>query len=665
MFKNQMKKLQMLNLIEKLNQASYAYYNGESIMEDAQFDSLYKELERLEEECDFRYAMSPTQKVGAEVLDHLEKISIESKPMLSLNKVHSVEEVLDFSKGRAMVAMSKCDGLSMRLVYENGVLVSANTRGNGQIGVDITAHALHMQYVPLNISYKHRIVVDGEAVIYYSDFEKTNKNDEFKNPRNTAAGTLNSLDPKLASERRLSFVAWDITEGGSENTMERRLYELDVLGFKVVPNIVLVDVQDYSIEETNNILHSIADLPTDGVVWKYNDIAYGESLGRTAHHFNWAVAWKPEVETFETRLVDIDWTMGRTGVLTPVAVFEPVDDGESVIERASLHNLSILMELLGGAPYVGQKIEIYKANMIIPQVLKADKNNLTSCYATDKFGNKLIEWDYPTISFPTVCPICGGMVKIAQEYDTKTLVCINTLCEGKLVNRLDHFVSKKGLDIKGLSKATLGKLIDWGWMNELSDIYKLAEHRDEWIKQPGFGVKSVDNILNAIEDSRHPTLDQFISSLGIPLIGKTVSKDLLNYITSYEDLKEKVNSKWDFTKIDGFAYSKANALWSFNFSEADKVREFMEFTQEEKPEAGNSLEGITFVITGKLNTYKNRSVLEELIEGLGGKVVGSVSKNTKYLINNDNESNSAKNVAAKKLGIPVITEQEFNQKFLT
>ena len=663
MFKNQMQKLQMLNLIEKLNQASYAYYNGESIMEDAQFDSLYKELERLEEECNFKYAMSPTQKVGAEVLDHLEKISIESKPMLSLDKVHSVEEVLDFSKGRAMVAMSKCDGLSMRLVYENGMLVSANTRGNGQIGIDITSHALHMQYVPLTISYKHRIVVDGEAVIYYSDFEKTNKNNEFKNPRNTAAGTLNSLDPKLASERRLSFVAWDITEGGSENTMERRLYELDVLGFKVVPNIVLTDVQDYSIEETNNILHSIADLPTDGVVWKYNDIAYGESLGRTSHHFNWAVAWKPEIETFETRLVDIDWTMGRTGVLTPVAVFEPVDDGESVITRASLHNLSVMEDTVK-IPYVGQKLQIYKANMIIPQILSADKDGFYK-YDLDENGNEYTSWVAEMINLPDVCPVCGGMVKIEKEYDTKTLVCINTLCEGKLVNKLDHFAGKKGLDIKGLSKATLDKLIEWGWASEPADLYKLADHRDEWIKKAGFGVKSVDNILSAIEDSRHPTLDQFISSLGIPLIGKTVSKDLLDYIESYEDLKEKAISKWDFTKIDGFAYSKANAIWSFDFSEADRVREFMEFTIEEKVEVVNNLEDLTIVITGKLNSFKNRAELQEVIESRGGKVVGSVSKNTKYLINNDTQSNSSKNVAAKKLGIPIISEEEFKQKFLT
>ena len=398
-------------------------------------------------------------------------------------------------------------------------------------------------------------------------------------------------------------------------------------------------------------------------MWKYDDLDYGKSLGRTSHHFNWAVAWKPEIETFETKLVNIDWNMGRMGALTPVAVFEPVDDGESIITRASLHNLSVMEEILG-IPYIGQKLEIYKANMIIPQILSADKDGF-DIYATDKKDNKLIKWNNPQIYLPQKCPVCGGMVKIVQKYDTKTLVCINPLCEGKLVNKLDHFAGKKGLDIKGLSKATLDKLIEWGWVNEPVDLYKLADHRDEWIQKPGFGVKSVDNILNAIEDSRHPTLAQFISSLGIPLIGKTVSKDLLDYIESYEDLKEKAISKWDFTKIDGFAYSKANAIWSFDFSEADRVREFMEFTVEEKPEVKATLDGAVVVITGRLNQFKNRAELQTAIINHGGKVVGSISKNTTYLINNDITSGSVKNVSAKKLGVPILTEEEFSQKFLT
>ena len=657
----------MEDLIHMLNEASKAYYNGESTMTDIEYDKLFDELKSLEERTGLIYSNSPTQKVGATVLDHLTKKTIDIQPMLSLDKVHSAEEVVEFAKKKTMVAMLKCDGLSVRLIYKNGKLESANTRGDGEVGVDITEHIKQFQNVPLTIP-KHKgetLIVDGEAVIKFKDFESINKNGQFKNPRNTAAGTLNSLDTSVVKERRLSFIAWDIIGGIISNSMERKLLTLNEFGFEIVPFGVVQGPTAEDIDQLNKLLPSMQshDIPSDGVVWKYDDLDYGKSLGRTSHHFNWAVAWKPEIETFETKLVNIDWTMGRTGVLTPVAVFEPVDDGESVITRASLHNLSVMEDTVK-IPYYGQKLEIYKANMIIPQILSADKDGFVR-YEIDEEGNERTAWIAEMIPLPEVCPVCGGMVKIAKEYDTKTLVCINTLCEGKLVNRLDHFAGKKGLDIKGLSKATLDKLIEWGWVNEPVDLYKLADHRDEWIQKTGFGVKSVDNILSAIEDSRHPTLDQFISSLGIPLIGKTVSKDLLDYIESYEDLKEKAISKWDFTKIDGFAYSKANAIWSFDFSEADRVREFMEFTVEEKVEVINNLEDITIVITGKLNSFKNRAELQEVIESRGGKVVGSVSKNTKYLINNDTQSNSSKNVTAKKLGIPIISEEEFKQKFLT
>ena len=657
----------MEDLIHMLNEASKAYYNGESTMTDIEYDKLFDELKSLEERTGLIYSNSPTQKVGATVLDHLTKKTIDIQPMLSLDKVHSAEEVVEFAKKKTMVAMLKCDGLSVRLIYKNGKFESANTRGDGEVGVDITEHIKQFQNVPLTIpKYKgETLIVDGEAIIKLRDFELINKNGQFKNPRNTAAGTLNSLDTSVVKERRLSFIAWDIIGGIISNSMERKLLTLNEFGFEIVPFGVVQGPTIEDVDQLNKLLPSSQshDIPSDGVVWKYDDLDYGKSLGRTSHHFNWAVAWKPEIETFETKLVNIDWTMGRTGVLTPVAVFEPVDDGESVITRASLHNLSVMEDTVK-IPYYGQKLEIYKANMIIPQILSADKDGFVR-YEIDEEGNERTAWVAEMIPLPEECPVCGGMVKIAQEYDTKTLVCINTLCEGKLVNRLDHFAGKKGLDIKGLSKATLDKLIEWGWVNEPADLYKLADHRDEWIQKTGFGVKSVDNILSAIEDSQHPTLDQFISSLGIPLIGKTVSKDLLNYIESYEDLKEKAISKWDFTKIDGFAYSKANAIWSFDFSEADRVREFMEFTVEEKVEVVNNLEDLTIVITGKLNSFKNRAELQEVIESRGGKVVGSVSKNTKYLINNDIQSNSSKNVTAKKLGIPIISEEEFKQKFLT
>ena len=629
----------MEDLIHMLNEASKAYYNGESTMTDIEYDKLFDELKSLEERTGLIYSNSPTQNVGATILNHLIKKTIDIQPMLSLDKVHSAEEVVEFAKKKTMVAMLKCDGLSVRLIYKDGKLESANTRGDGEVGVDITEHIKQFQNVPLTIP-KHKggtLIVDGEAIIKLRDFELINKNGQFKNPRNTAAGTLNSLDTSVVKDRRLSFIAWDIIGGVISKSMERNLLTLNDYGFEVVPFGVVQKPTVEEVDQLNNLLPSMQsnDIPSDGVVWKYDDLDYGKLLGRTSHHFNWAVAWKPEIETFETKLVNIDWTMGRTGVLTPVAVFEPVDDGESVITRASLHNLSIMEELLG-TPYIGQILKIYKANMIIPQILSASKEKINLTAINIKTEEEIFSWEIQKdIEIPKECPICGGMVKIEQEYDTKTLVCINTLCEGKLVNRLDHFAGKKGLDIKGLSKATLDKLIEWGWVSEPADLYKLADHRDEWIKKAGFGVKSVDNILSAIEDSRHPTLDQFISSLGIPLIGKTVSKDLLDYIESYEDLKEKAISKWDFTQIDGFAYSKANAIWSFDFSEADRVREFMEFTVEEKVEVVNNLEDLTIVITGKLNSFKNRAELQEVIESRGGKVAGSVSKNTKYLINND------------------------------
>lgn len=359
----------MEDLIHMLNEASKAYYNGESTMTDIEYDKLFDELKSLEERTGLIYSNSPTQKVGATVLDHLTKKTIDIQPMLSLDKVHSAEEVVEFAKKKTMVAMLKCDGLSVRLIYKNGKLESANTRGDGEVGVDITEHIKQFLNVPLTIP-KHKgetLIVDGEAIIKLRDFELINKNGQFKNPRNTAAGTLNSLDTSVVKERKLSFIAWDIIGGIVTNSMERKLLTLNEFGFEIVPFGVVQEPAIEDVDHLNKLLPSMQshDIPSDGVVWKYDDLDYGKSLSRTSHHFNWAVAWKPEIETFETKLVNIDWTMGRTGVLTPVAVFEPVDDGESVITRASLHNLSVMQDIVK-IPYYGQKLKIYKANMIIP-----------------------------------------------------------------------------------------------------------------------------------------------------------------------------------------------------------------------------------------------------------------------------------------------------------
>ena len=662
---------EIIYLVNYLNKCTKAYDLGHPLISDKEWDDKYFQLVEMERKTGLILSHSPTQSISFEVVNELQKREHNHK-MLSLEKTKSYDDLVDFVGNKLYLVMGKMDGLTCSLTYKNGELVSAETRGNGLVGENILHNIRVLSSVPKQIPYKEEITIDGEIICTYDDFEEFK--DIYKNPRNFAAGSIRLLDANICATRKLTFVAWDVITPMYTNNLDfeyrlsQKLEYLKSIGFIIVPffchkgNLTTKRIMETFVEDVNRQAKQ-KGYPIDGAVIKFDECEYGRSLGETSHHFKNAIAFKFYDETYSSKLVNIDWTMGRTGVLTPVAVFEPVDDGESVITRASLHNLSVMEDTVK-IPYYGQKLEIYKANMIIPQILSADKDGFVR-YEIDEEGNERTAWIAEMIPLPEECPVCGGMVKIAKEYDTKTLVCINTLCEGKLVNRLDHFAGKKGLDIKGLSKATLDKLIEWGWVNEPADLYKLADHRDEWIQKTGFGVKSVDNILSAIEDSRHPTLDQFISSLGIPLIGKTVSKDLLDYIESYEDLKEKAISKWDFTKIDGFAYSKANAIWSFDFSEADRVREFMEFTVEEKVEVVNNLEDLTIVITGKLNSFKNRAELQEVIESRGGKVVGSVSKNTKYLINNDTQSNSSKNVTAKKLGIPIISEEEFKQKFLT
>jgi DNA ligase (NAD+) len=397
-------------------------------------------------------------------------------------------------------------------------------------------------------------------------------------------------------------------------------------------------------------LAQIQSYPIDGVVFKFDDIEYGKSLGSTAHHFKNAIAYKFYDETYTTYLKNIEWTMGRTGILTPVAVFDPIDIDGTTVERASLHNISIMEEILGDKPYATQKLEVYKANMIIPQIASAEKFNTMAMVLP--------------LEIPQVCPICGGKVEI-QESDssTKNLVCVNPQCQGKLINRLDHFCGKKGLDIKGLSLATLDKLVDWGWVNNISDIMVLSNHRNEWIQKPGFGEKSVDKILDAIENAKTPTLDAFIASLGIPLIGKTVSKELIKYVDSYEDFVQKAQNKFDFSIYDGFAASKTSAIWAFDFTEANKVYQYLSIATTNTTEQLNNCEGLKIVITGKLQQFKNRDAFKKYIEERGGKVVDSVSKNTNYLINNDINSTSSKNQTAKKLGVPILTEQEFIEKF--
>lgn len=639
----------MLKLIDKLNDASYHYYNGTPIMSDEEYDSLYEKLTFMEECTNVVYGNSPTRCVGAPILNELVPVQLVDKPMLSLDKVHSAKEVVDFSQGKDIVATIKCDGLSTRLIYEDGQLVQACTRGNGEVGVDVTEHLKHYTNVPLEIPNRQRLIVDGESIIKKSDFESINTNEQYKNPRNLAAGTLNSLDTSVVKARKLSFIAWDIINDNNHVTYLSKLISLKPLGFDVVPSLpFLGPIKEADVNSTNKLLMESSEIPSDGVVWKINNIKFGDSLGRTAKFFNNAIAWKPEIVTAETTLRDIDWTMGRTGVLTPVAVFDEVDLLGSTVSRASLHNLSVMEELIG-EPRKGQSLTIYKANMIIPQVLKGDKQ-----YTPDP------------IPLPDICPICGAKLIIDESGNAKVLRCVNPECSGQLINKLDHYAGKKGLDIKGLSKATLEKLIDWGWVNSILDLYSLKKYQKEWMQKPGFGEKSVNNILEAIELAKSPTLNAFISALGIPNVGSTMAKELLKYIKSYDDFRQKIKENWDFsTHIPGIGYVMNDAILKFDYNEADKISELLDIQIPVEDKTEQTLKGVNVVVTGRLVSFKNRDELKSAIELRGGKVVGSVSGNTNYLINNDNTSTSAKNIKAQSLGIPILTEEEFITKFLT
>ena len=652
----------MRDLINTLNKATKAYDEGHPIMTDKEWDDLYFQLKEKEENYGIVYPDSPTNTISYEIVSKLNKVE-HSHPMLSLDKTKEVKDVIDFINDQDILIMLKMDGLTCSLTYNDGILVSAETRGNGHQGEDITHNARIIPSIPSQIPYKGKLVVDGEIICKWDDFKTFEE--KYENPRNFAAGSIRLLSAKECGLRKLTFVAWDIIEGLEGNSLYNKLIQLDDFGFEVVPNIFIVSSNrewEYSekiiteiIEDCEEAAANVFYYPIDGIVFKYNDIAYGKSLGATTHHFKNAIAYKFYDEEYETHLLDIEWTMGRTGVLTPVAVFEPVEIEGSTVERASLHNLSIMEETIG-IPYRNQKIDVFKANMIIPQIAR---------------GNKTEGCDETIIQLPDVCPVCGGQINIHCDNNTKTLCCDNPACEGKLINRIDHFCGKKGLDIKGLSIATIEKLIDWGWLESISDIFNLHKYEDEWIKKPGFGPKSVRNILTAIEESKHTELWKFISALGIPLIGSTYAKEMCKREASWFNIREDIAHCYDFSNWDGFGPEMSRALNSFNYAEADYLADNMLdlynslYTENCSAVWSNStLSGMKIVITGKLNKFKNRDELKVFIERSGGKVVGSISKSTDMLINNDINSESSKNVAAKKLGIPIITEKEFISQYL-
>ena len=658
----------MEQTVEKLNKATEAYDKGTPIMSDKQWDALYFILQTVEEELGYALPNSPTQKIiYQQAVLELNKVN-HNHQMLSLAKTKDLNEVIRLFEGYPVLAMCKMDGLTLSLLYEDGKLIRAETRGDGFIGEDVTHNAMVISSIPKKIPYKKRLVIDGEIICKYNDFEDFSK--EYKNPRNFAAGSIRLLDNKECEKRNLTFVVWEVIEGlDSFSHLDDKLKVLKGYGFTIVPYLLTSDISETEIEEIKEKA-KFTHYPIDGMVVKINDIEMGKSLGQTAHHFNNAIAYKFYDETYSTKLLDIEWTMGRTGVLTPVAILEPIEIDGSTVERASLHNSSMLQETIGMAPYKGMEVEVFKANMIIPQIKPIKELDKVKNTIDKEFHNILENpKGLPYLYEPLVCPCCGGLLIHKDTGSVKVLFCPSPNCDGKLINRLDHFCGKKGLDIKGLSKATLEKLIDWDWVLNPYDLFELKKYRDTWIKQPGFGVKSVDKILNAIENARNTTLDKVISSAGIPLIGSTVAKVLSKQFKTYKNFRDAIDNGEDFTLYEGFGPEMHKALSSFDYSSLDElVKDFLIFS-EETLEKENSvvnndlLKDKIFVITGKLKGYKNRDELKSKIESLGGKVAGSVSSKTNYLINNDANSSSAKNTSAKKLGVQIITEEEFHKIF--
>lgn len=646
----------MENLIDNLNIATIAYDKGEPLISDKEYDDMWFALKTMEEETGIVLPNSPTHTIRYEVVNKLKKVE-HNHPMLSLNKTKNIKEIEAFIDKHDWIAMAKMDGLTCSLCYVDGSLVSAETRGNGIVGEDITHNAMVIPSIPKTIPYKEEVIIDGEIICTYENFEKFK--DTYKNPRNFAAGSIRLLDSKECAKRNLTFVAWDVVKGGRYDYLSNNLSVIASWNFKAVPRFINNREDSSTIEDYIEAIKrwcNIESYPIDGVVFKYDTIKEYDAAGRTDHHFKGGIAYKFYDETYSTRLRNISWTMGRTGVLTPVAIFDPIKIDGTEVSRASLHNVSVMKETLGDCAYVGEPLEVFKSNMIIPQIYSAGPKY--------DYGYVISHGGVSANDAPEYCPICHGDIIFKEENGITRAYCDNPNCEGKLINRLDHFVGKKGLDIKGLSKATLEKLINWEWVNSTADLFKLYIHQSEWIKKSGFGQASVNKILNAIELAKNCTFDKYLCALGIPLIGRVASKALMNTFKDYNSFRTAIKEKDDrLYQIAGIGEVMIDALLSFDYTEADEI--FNKYIIEEEaaatPSNDNVLEGKTFVITGKVKAFKNRDELKSFIESKGGKVTGSVTSKTSYLINNDTESTTAKNQTAKKMGIPIIGEEEFKK----
>lgn len=624
-------------LTELLNKASDAYYNtGNTIMEDHEYDSLLEELRSLEQETEFIMMASPTHKVGYEVKSELQKVT-HNHPMLSLAKTKDWNEFIRYFGSKDVIGMLKMDGLTCSLRYINGELVSAETRGNGEVGEDILHNIKTVKTAPHKIPYKDELIVDGEIICTYQDFESFST--EYKNPRNFASGSIRLLDSNECAKRPLTFVAWNVIKGfDDENSFLQKLELIKRQGFTVVPwtSSFDWDAKEFLVNKAKKLGY-----PIDGLVGRFDDVKYGESLGTTSHHSNAAYAFKFNDELTETTLRDVEWTLGRTSTLTPTAIFDPVEIEGTEVSRASLHNVSI-MKSLGLTKNC--TIRVFKANQIIPQVDSADKD-----------GGAPIE-------IPIKCPICGGTTTIKQDNESEVLVCTNTDCAGKKLAQFTHFVSRKCMNIDGLSEKTIELLISHGFLHSYRDIFHLSEHKNEIAKLEGLGEKSVANLLKAIEDARNVKLENFISALGIEGVGLSAAKTISDYFKG--DFVEFNNAFWnrfDFTKLNdiGSTTAKNIDVYMANYSEdVYNLALEMHFLQHEsKKIENNPFIGKNICVTGKLNSF-TRDSINEKIASLGAKAVNSVSKTTDFLITNE-VSNSSKYKKAVELSIPILSEQDF------
>lgn len=641
----------MKELVEKLNQAAKVYYQGQDEqMSNFEYDRLYDELLALEKESGTILAGSPTQRVGYEVLSELPKERHPS-PMLSLDKTKEVEVLADWLGEQEGLLSWKMDGLTVVLTYENGELVKAVTRGNGQVGEVITNNARVFQNIPLHIAWKGQVVLRGEAVIPYSEFERINEElpeeEQYKNPRNLCSGSVRQLNNEITARRNVNFFAFALVQADGvdfQNSQEKKYLFMKEQGFEVV---------EYKRVTAGNIADTVAwfsdkitsnDFPSDGLVLLYDDIAYGESLGTTAKFPRNAIAFKWADELAKTTLREVEWSASRTGLINPVAIFDPVELEGTTVSRASVHNLSIVRQLKLG---IGDTIEVYKANMIIPQIAQ----NLTGS---------------ASVTPPEKCPVCQEPTSIHSDNGVEVLFCENRNCLAKKIKSISLFVSRDAMNIDGMSEATIEKLLAKGLIHQLGDLFRIQKHKEEIVSMEGFGEKSYEKLQNAVETAKKTTVSRFLYSLGIPNIGASNAKVICKAFDQDFD-KVRHATEEELVAVDGVGSVIAKAFVAFfeekqNQEMVDDLLSVITLEKEEESSNANMQE-LQFVITGSVNHFANRNEVKTLIESRGGKVTGSVTGKTDYLINNDSQSNSSKNKKAKELGIPILTEDEFIDKF--